>query len=410
MARPGVLLDRDGTIIVDTGYVGSVDRVEFIDGSIDAIAELNDAGIPVAVVTNQAGVARGYYGLADVDAVHSHIDAELARRGAHVDMWLFCPYHPDGVVGAFARASADRKPGSGMAIAAAQALDLDLSASWVVGDSAADMDLARAVGARPLLVGARSDDPEIESVRDLAAAVRSILSEHHGVPPVPTPNAVQVRFPAQRYGSAPQVHFPAQRYDSAEKFSRDYAHEIGTALSTVDAGEIDRAAKILNAAYDRDACVFACGNGGSASIANHLQCDHVKGVRLGTDLRTRVMSLSTNIELFSAIANDVGYDSVFEFQLESQARAGDVLVVISSSGRSRNIVRALEWAAANEMETIALTGFDGSPAKELASVSIHLRSSNYGVIEDAHQACMHLLAQYVRQSRMAPDSIASQVF
>ena len=397
MTRPGVLLDRDGTIIVDTGYVGSVDRVEFIDGSIDAIAELNAAGIPVAVVTNQAGIARGYYGLEDVDAVHSYIDAELARRGAHVDMWLFCPYHPDGVVGAFARTSTDRKPGPGMAIAAAQALDLDLSTSWVVGDSAADLDLARAVGARPLLVGGRSDDPEVESVLDLAGAVRSILIEHHGDPLVPI-------------SPAPQVRFPAQRYDSAEAFSHDYAQEIGMALSTVDAGEIDRAAKVLNAAYDRDACVFVCGNGGSASIANHLQCDHVKGVRMGTDLRTRVMSLSTNVELFSAISNDMGYDSVFEFQLESQARPGDVLVVISSSGRSRNIVRALEWAAANDLETIALTGFDGSPAKELASVSIHVRSSNYGVVEDVHQACMHLLAQYVRQSRMAADSVGSQVF
>lgn len=408
MSRPGVLLDRDGTIIVDFGYVGSVDRVEFIDGSIGAIAELNAAGIPVAVVTNQAGVARGYYGLEDVDAVHCHIDAELARRGAHVDLWLFCPYHPDGLVGAFARTSTDRKPGPGMALAAAHALDLDLSSSWVVGDSAVDLGLARAVGARPLLVGGRIDDPEVESVLDLAAAVRSILSEHHGDPLVPIDAAPRLRFPVQRCD--PAVGFPAQRYDSAGAFSRDYTHELGLALSTVDAGEIDRAAKVLNAAYDRDACVFACGNGGSASIANHLQCDHVKGVRTGTDLRTRVMSLSTNVEIFSAIANDIGYDSVFEFQLESQARPGDVLVVISSSGRSPNIVRALEWAAAHDLETIALTGFDGSPAKELASVSIHVRSSNYGVIEDAHQACMHLLAQYVRQSRMAADSVAAQVF
>ena len=186
--------------------------------------------------------------------------------------------------------------------------------------------------------------------------------------------------------------------------------EITRALATVEVGEIDRAAKVLDAAYDRDSAVFACGNGGSASIANHLQCDHVKGVRMGTDLHTRVVSLSSNVELLSAVANDVGYESVFEFQLQSQARPGDVLVVISSSGRSPNIVRALEWAAAHDLQTIALTGFQGSPARELASVSIHVRSSNYGVVEDAHQACMHLLAQYVRQSRMAPDAVASQVF
>ena len=120
MTRPGVFLDRDGTIIEDSGYVGSVDRVQFIDGAIDAIAALNRAGLPVVVVSNQAGVARGHYGIEDVQQVHKHMIAELARQGAHVDMWLFCPYHPDGTVEAFARASSDRKPGPGMALAAAR--------------------------------------------------------------------------------------------------------------------------------------------------------------------------------------------------------------------------------------------------------------------------------------------------
>jgi D-sedoheptulose 7-phosphate isomerase/D-glycero-D-manno-heptose 1,7-bisphosphate phosphatase len=396
MTRSGVLLDRDGTIIVDSGYVGSVDRVEFIDGSIEAIARLNAAGIPVAVVTNQAGVARGYYEVEDVHAVHSYISGELAKHGAHVDLWLFCPYHPDGEVAAFARASNDRKPSPGMALSAAEALDLDLSTSWVVGDSAVDVDLGRAIGARPILVGAGWDGRDVESVPDLAAAVCIILREHHDDPEPPVGHA--------------HNRFPAHRYESADVFARDYAHEIESALSSVDVSEIDRAAKVLNAAYDRQASVFACGNGGSASIANHLQCDHVKGVRVGTGLRTRVVSLSTNVELLSAIANDVGYDAVFEFQLQSQARAGDVLVVISSSGRSPNIVRALEWATANGLQTIALTGFDGSPARELASISVHVRSTNYGIVEDVHQACMHLLAQYVRQSRMAADAVGSQVF
>jgi D-sedoheptulose 7-phosphate isomerase/D-glycero-D-manno-heptose 1,7-bisphosphate phosphatase len=392
-----VLLDRDGTIIVDSGYIGSIDRVRFIDGSIEAIGRLNSAGIPVAVVTNQSGVARGYFDLKDVQAVHAYIADELAKHGAHIDMWLFCPYHPDGVVASFARASDDRKPGPGMAFSAAQALGLELSASWVVGDSDADVELARAIGARPILVGSAIEEPGLPSVLDLAAAVEVILGEH--------------RRDSTRAGAATAgAPFPSHRYESAEAFARDYAHEVELALSSVDVGEIDRAAKVLNDAYERDATVFACGNGGSASIANHLQCDHMKGVRIGTDLRTRVISLSSNIELFSAIANDVGYESVFEFQLQSQARTGDVLVVISSSGRSPNIVRALKWATDNGLQTIALTGFEGSPARELASVSIHVRSGNYGVVEDAHQACMHLLAQYVRQSRMAADSVGAQVF
>jgi len=152
--RPGVLLDRDGTIIVDHGYVGSPDRVELVDGAAAAIARLNQAGIPVAVVTNQSGVARGYYGLDDVAKVHERLSKELADEGAHVDLFVFCPYHPDGVVEAFARWSDDRKPGGGMARAAAVALGLDLSRSWVVGDRPEDMGLAAAVGARAIYIGA----------------------------------------------------------------------------------------------------------------------------------------------------------------------------------------------------------------------------------------------------------------
>src|SRR5262249_33272510 len=105
-----------------------------------------------------------------------------------------------------------------------------------------------------------------------------------------------------------------------------------------------------------------------------------------------------------------GYDAVFEYQLQSVARPGDVLIAVSSSGRSPNIVRVLEWANGHGMETIALTGFSGGAARELASVSVHVRSDNYGIIEDAHQACMHLLAKYVRQSRMPPDTFAATTF
>lgn len=391
MSTAGVLLDRDGTLMVDSGYVGCVDDVCFIPGALEAVAALNAAGIPVAVVTNQAGVARGYFDLAAVEAVHAHIDAALAEVGGHVDQWLYCPYHPDGVVPAFTRASSDRKPAPGMALAAAAALDLDLHASWVVGDADTDVALAHAVGARPIRVGAVDTRPDVVSVPDLASAVELILA------------ADVVTLPQR-------PEFPLARYESADAFGRHYTEQLARALDTVDPSELDRAAKIINTAHDDGYAMFACGNGGSASIANHLQCDHVKGVRVGTGLLARVQSLSTNVELFSAIANDVGYDAVFEYQLQSQARTGDVLIAISSSGRSPNIIRALEWANANGLSTIALTGFDGEPARSLASVAIHVDTRNYGLVEDAHQACMHLLAQYVRQSRMSEAEVAAHVF
>ena len=174
--RPGILLDRDGTIIVDHGYVGSIDRVEFIAGSAEAIARFNRAGIPVAVVTNQAGVARGLYGLDDVARVHRYIAERLAEDGAHVDLFVYCPYHPAGVVEAFTRTSEDRKPGPGMARAAQAALNLDLTASWVVGDRPEDVGLAQAIGASAAYVGTgRCERPGVWSFPDLAAAAPFIL-------------------------------------------------------------------------------------------------------------------------------------------------------------------------------------------------------------------------------------------
>jgi len=174
--RPGVLLDRDGTIIIDHGYVGSVGQVNFIDGAAEAIAELNQADIPVALVTNQSGVARGFYGVDDVRLVHQHIAEYLHERGAHIDLYLFCPFHPDGVVGGFARRSDDRKPRPGMAQAAASALNLDLPASWVVGDRPEDVGLAESVGASAIYLGpGRCTRPGVWRFPSLAASVSFIL-------------------------------------------------------------------------------------------------------------------------------------------------------------------------------------------------------------------------------------------
>jgi D-sedoheptulose 7-phosphate isomerase/D-glycero-D-manno-heptose 1,7-bisphosphate phosphatase len=171
-----VLLDRDGTIIVDHGYVGTVDRVDFIEGSAEAIAQFNRADVPVAVVTNQAGVARGLYSIDDVARVHRYIAAKLAEHGAHVDLFLYCPYHPEGVVEGFARFSLDRKPQPGMARAAAEALNLDLGSSWVVGDRPEDMELAKAVGASAVYVGpGQCVWPDAWSFPDLGSSAPFIL-------------------------------------------------------------------------------------------------------------------------------------------------------------------------------------------------------------------------------------------
>jgi phosphoheptose isomerase len=204
--------------------------------------------------------------------------------------------------------------------------------------------------------------------------------------------------------------FPSVRYTSAAAFGAAYLTEWARAARTLDGSQIERAAELLHSAYVAGATVYSCGNGGSAAVADHLQCDHLKGIRTDTDLTPRVVSLTSNVDLITAIANDIGYEEVFAYQLESQGRSGDVLLAISSSGRSPNILRALAWARDHDLRTIAFTGFDGGEARQIAEVAIHVTCGNYGVVEDLHQTAMHALAQFIRQSRMSDETISRTKF
>ena len=150
--RPAVILDRDGTINEEVGYLYRTEDLVWTPGAEDAIRRLNEAGRLVVVITNQAGVARGYYTEADVDALHAHMNAELARRGAHIDAFYYSPYHPEAAVERYRRVSPCRKPGRDLYDRAVADLDIDARASAVVGDKASDLLPGRALGMRTVLV------------------------------------------------------------------------------------------------------------------------------------------------------------------------------------------------------------------------------------------------------------------
>jgi D-sedoheptulose 7-phosphate isomerase len=141
--------------------------------------------------------------------------------------------------------------------------------------------------------------------------------------------------------------------------------------------------------------VFAIGNGGSAAIADHLSCDLTKGTHASGHPVVDTSSMVSNVALYSAIANDFGFEKVFETQVNFLGKPGDVLIAISSSGNSANIVNAVEAAHARGMGTIGLSGFRGGKLRDAAQVSLYVDANNYGIVEDAHQALMHILAQYI---------------
>lgn len=146
-ARPAVFLDRDGTIVVDTGYLARPEDVALLPGAGQAIARLNARHIPVIIVTNQSGIARGMYTLADFERVQARVETELARQGARVDAVYLCPHGPDE----HPRCSC-RKPGTQMHRDAALAHGLDLARSWYIGDRWRDVEPASTLGGHGVLV------------------------------------------------------------------------------------------------------------------------------------------------------------------------------------------------------------------------------------------------------------------
>ncbi len=151
MHRPAVFFDRDGVLNKDVGYAHRSDQIVWIDGAIAAVKTFNDAGYYVFVVTNQAGVARGLYAEADVQALHFWMNDELARSGGHIDAFMYCPHHPQGTVAKYTRASQHRKPAPGMIVDLLNAWPIVRDRSFLIGDKDTDIAAAEAAGVRGYL-------------------------------------------------------------------------------------------------------------------------------------------------------------------------------------------------------------------------------------------------------------------
>lgn len=169
-----VFLDRDGTINVEKEYLYRIPDFEFVPGAADAVRMLNEAGFIVIVVTNQSGVARGYYTEEDVESLHRHISSELQKTGARVDAWMYCPHHPDGR-GSYALPCTCRKPLPGMLKEAVLRYDIDTETSYMIGDKLADISAGQAAGCRTILVKTGYGADEERHVSDTTAVFDNLL-------------------------------------------------------------------------------------------------------------------------------------------------------------------------------------------------------------------------------------------
>lgn len=179
-------------------------------------------------------------------------------------------------------------------------------------------------------------------------------------------------------------------------FADSYLQRVRVVLDSIQSADLQMVANLITEAYRRGQTIFVVGNGGSASTASHMGCDLNKATAAPGRACPRVLSLTDNMAWFSALANDIGYDSVFVEQLRHLFQSGDLLIAISASGNSQNVLRAMEYANANGGRTIAFVGFGGGKMKEIAHANVHLKGDDYGPVEDGHLVLNHLLTEYLR--------------
>jgi D-glycero-D-manno-heptose 1,7-bisphosphate phosphatase len=358
--RPAVFLDRDGVINENLpDYVRSWEAFRWLPGALEALARLTRGGFPVVVVTNQSGIGRGVIEAATIDGMHARLRDSVAAAGGRVEAVMVCPHHPDDACDC-------RKPKPGMLRQAADELGIDLAASWMVGDHPTDAAAARAAGVRPILVrSGRGTAEELAAdgapvVADLGEAVDLILGQ------------------ARECGAV------------------DYFNLLAECVRGIDRAAVARLVDAVRRARDGGGMVYTLGNGGSAATASHLALDLAKNTRRPDRSHVRALCLADNAGLLTAWANDSHYEEVFAAQLDAVARPGDLVVAVSGSGNSKNVLRAIEVARAHGAATFGIAGFDGGKLAAAAEECVVVRSDNMQLVEDAHMAIVHAVMVALR--------------
>lgn len=175
-------------------------------------------------------------------------------------------------------------------------------------------------------------------------------------------------------------------------FAETYRQELLGAIAAIDVAQVENAIDWFREALASGRQIFVCGNGGSASTASHFVCDMVKGASYERPKRFRIMALTDSLATITAYANDVGYEYVFVEHLRNFAQPGDVVMCISGSGNSPNVIRAVDYANSAGCRTLALTGRDGGKLGASAQLNIQTPVAHMGRIEDAHMIICHMIA------------------
>jgi len=366
--RRFVVLDRDGTIIVERHHLSDPLQVELIPGAASGLRQLAAMGFGLVVATNQSVVGRGIIGQDILDAIHQRMSELLQEENVSLQGVFSCPHAPEDDCPC-------RKPKPGLMTLAAQQLDFDPQDSLVIGDKACDIEFGQRVGATTFLVrtgygaqlaGETTNPPRfvVDNLEEAACVIGRLL-------PDDPQSSDKVR-----------VHM-LESADIKRQVADRYAHTLSAAANLI-AGCFSAGGKLL-----------LCGNGGSAADCQHMAAEFVN--RLTKEFQRPglpAIALTTDTSFLTAYANDYGYDGVFERQVQVMGRPGDVLLGISTSGGSPNVIRAVEAAHAAGMRTVVLMGGNGRLAG-MANVTIPVPSRNTQYIQEAHLAIEHVVCYLV---------------
>jgi len=177
-----------------------------------------------------------------------------------------------------------------------------------------------------------------------------------------------------------------------------YRNAVLEAIDQIDSARVEQAIEWLRDARDARKQIFVCGNGGSASTASHFACDIIKGASYNRASRFRIIPLTESVPTLTSYSNDVNYECVFVEQLKNLAQAGDLVLCISGSGNSANVLRAMEYAKSIGCRTMAFTGRDGGQLGRLAQLNIQIPVQHMGRIEDAHMIVCHMIAYHFMEN------------
>lgn len=373
-----LLLDRDGVLNREreAGWITDPNDWQWQSGALDALRRFSAAGCRMTVVTNQSCIGRGVVTPAAVEAVHSHAMREAEQAGARIAGILVCPHAPDD-------GCACRKPKPGLLFAAMAASGIAPEETVLLGDAARDLEAGRAAGIPTgLLRTGKGRAVQVPSELGKDTTPRWVF-ESLG-------EAADVLLAANGSAMAPSA--ASKRQDIVRRAFEEHRRVVEDCAALPEF--VEQAAALVLACLRSGGKVLACGNGGSAADAQHFAAELVaRFTRERPGLAA--IALTTDTSTLTAVANDYGYEKVFARQTAALGRRGDVLIALSTSGNSPNVLAAVREARGRGLQAIALTGRGGGELAALADLLLVVPSATVARIQEMHELCLHALADRV---------------